>query len=105
MHIKADRTASYVGTFITSDKGDMDKLNELRKSVALLNKTDAFGRYDHSRLTKKMRVCARGRKAITKMKTAGSKGLVQYNWGGNIVGGLTNAGELDVYIYDRRDWS
>jgi hypothetical protein len=34
------------------------------------------------------------------MKTAGSKGPVQYNWGGNIVGGLSNAGELDVYIYD-----
>ena len=105
MYIKTDRTASYVGTFVTSDKGDMDKLNDLRKSVALLNKTNAFGRYEASRLPRKMRVCAKGRKAITKMKTAGSKGPVQYNWGGNIVGGLTNAGELDVYIYDRHDWS
>ena len=100
MYIKENRTSSYVGTFVTSDKGDMDKLAELRKSISLLNKTDAFGRYNHTSMLRKKRVCAKGRKAIVKMKTAGSKGPVQYDWGGNIVGGLKNAGEFDVYIYD-----
>ena len=101
MYMKDDRTASYVGTFVTSDKGDMDRLAELRKSVSLLNKTDAFGTHRYTGTFRKMRVCAKGRKAIVKMKTAGSKGPVQYEWGGNIVGGLSNAGELDVYIYER----
>lgn len=100
MYVKENRTSSYVGTFVTSNKGDMDKLTELRKSISLLNKTDAFGRYNNTRFTKKKRVCAKGRKAIVKMKTAGSKGPVQYEWGGNIVGGISNAAELDVYIYD-----
>lgn len=101
MYIKDDRSSAYVGTFVTSDKGDMDKLAELRRNVALLNKTDAFGSDSWTGTFRKMRVCAKGRKAIVKMKTAGSKGPVQYNWGGNIVGGLSNAGELDVYIYNR----
>ena len=92
--MKDDRTASYLGTFVTSDKGDMDKLAELRKSVALLNKTDAFGMHRYTGTFRKMRVCARGRKPIIK---SGSS----YDWGGNIVGGLSNAGEYDVYIYER----
>ena len=94
MYIKDDRTASYVGTFVTSDKGDMDKLSELRKSVALLNKTDAFGTHRYTGTFRKMRVCARGRKPIIKSGPS-------YDWGGNIVGGLSNAGEYDVYIYER----
>ena len=101
MLIKDNRSAAYIGTYDTSNKSDMDKLSELRKSVALLNKTDAFGVHRYTGTFRKMRVCAKGRKAIVKMKTAGSKGPVQYNWGGNIVGGLSNAGEFDVYIYER----
>ena len=31
----------------------------------------------------------------------GSKGPVQYSYHGNIVGGIKNAKEFDVYIYDR----
>ena len=94
MLIKDNRSASYVGTFVTSDKGDMDKLSELRKSVALLNKTDAFGMHRYTGTFRKMRVCARGRKPIIKSGPS-------YDWGGNIVGGLSNAGEYDVYIYER----
>jgi len=111
MHIKSNRSSSYVGTFVASDKGDMNKLNELRESVSLLNKTDAFGRYiDYGGLnnsTIKKRVVVRGRKAITKIVSPrgyfipGSKGPVQYSYHGNIVGGIKNAKEFDVYIYDR----
>ena len=56
MYIKDDRTASYVGTFVTSDKGDMDKLAELRRNVALLNKTDAFGTHRYTRIFLKVPV-------------------------------------------------
>lgn len=101
MYMKPNRCKSYVGTFVTSHAGDMEKLQALRESVSLLNKTDAFwGTYPDYRPFQK-RVVARGRKAITKMKTRGSKGPVSYEWGGNVVGGIKNAGELDVYIYVR----
>lgn len=94
MLIKDNRSAAYVGTYDTSNKSDMDKLSELRKSVALLNKTDAFGTHRYTGTFRKMRVCARGRKPIIKSGPS-------YDWGGNIVGGLSNAGEFDVYIYER----
>jgi len=101
MYIKANRCNSYVGTFVTSDKGDIDKLRALRESVSLMNKTDAFwGTYPDYQKRKK-RVVARGRKPIVRMPIYGSKGPVSYERGGNVVGGLKNAGELDVYIYDR----
>ena len=94
MLIKDNRSAAYIGTYDTSNKSDMDKLSELRKSVALLNKTDAFGMHRYTGTFREMRVCARGRKPIIKSGPS-------YDWGGNIVGGLSNAGEYDVYIYER----
>ena len=101
MYTKPNRTNSYVGTFVTSHSGDMEKLQALRESVSLMNKTDAFwGTYPDYQKRQK-RVVVRGRKAIVKMKTSISKGLVSYEPGGNVVGGLANAGEFDVYIYDR----
>ena len=87
MYIKPNRKSNdYIGTFVTSDKADMEKLSELRKSVAYSNKTRPSLK----------RVVARGRKPIEKL------GSRSFDWGGNIVGGIANAGELDVYIYDRR---
>ena len=101
MYIKPNRCNSYVGTFVTTHYYDMQKLQALRESVSLMNKTDAFwGTYPDYQKRQK-RVVARGRKPIVKMKTRGSKGLVSYEWGGNVVGGIKNAGEVDVYIYDR----
>jgi ketosteroid isomerase-like protein len=101
MYIKPNRTHSYLGTFVTSDKGDMDKLRALRESVSMMNKTDAFWGTYPDYLKRKKRVVARGRNAIVKMKVPGSKGRVSYERGGNVVGGIKNAGEFDVYIYDR----
>jgi hypothetical protein len=101
MYMKPNRSKCYVGTFVTSHSGDMEKLQALRESVSLMNKTDAFwGAYPDYQKRQK-RVVARGRKAIVKMKTRASDIPVSYEWGGNIVGGIKNAGELDVYIYDR----
>lgn len=100
MLIKSNRSSSYIGTFVASDKDDMNKLSELRESVSLLNKTNAFNY--------KKRVVVRGRKAITKMISEGgcytpsSENPVQYSYHGNIVGGIKNAKEFDVYVYDRR---
>jgi len=107
MYRKENRTRSYVGTFSTSDTGDQARLQQLIESVSLLNKTDGFGYYPSGEKIQ-MRVCKRGRKAITKMINPGhiygigkSKGPVQYNYFGNIMGGIKNAAEVDVYLYHR----
>ena len=95
MLIKDNReSTSYVGTFVTSHSGDMNKLRNLREAVALLNKTGSFGTQRYTGKFRQMRVCARGRKPIIKSGPS-------YDWGGNLIGGIQNAGELDVYIYER----
>lgn len=91
MHIKPNRQSkSYVGTYNTQDPIDMLMFEHLKKNVSLLNKTDAFNN--------KKRIRAALRKPLVK------NGL-SYDWGGNLIGGIKNAGEIDVYIYDRRDQS
>ena len=106
MYIKSRGNNSYLGTYVTSDKGDTDKISELVRTVTLMNKQNAWGYYNSGKPIKK-RVIKRGRKAITKMMapkgyfTSGSKGLVNYNSFGNLMGGIKNAAEFDVYLYDR----
>jgi len=91
MHIKPNRQSkSYVGTYNTQDPIDMLMFEHLKKNVSLLNKTDAFNN--------KKRIRAALRKPLVKNGPS-------YDWGGNLVGGIKNAGEIDVYIYDRRDQS
>jgi hypothetical protein len=107
MYIKSRGNNSYHGTYVTSDKGDTDKISELVRTVTLMNKQNAWGYYNSGKPIKK-RVIKRGRKAITKMKAVhpyyswcNSKGPVSFDYFGNIVGGIKNAAEIDVYLYDR----
>lgn len=92
-------STSYVCTLDVASVSDMQLLEVIRKTVKVSN----------DRMPNKKRVVIRGRKPAVKMQAAGgyihrpSKGLVSYDWAGNIVGGIANATKLDVYIYDRRD--
>ena len=92
-------STSYVCTLDVNSCADMRLLEVIRKTVKVSNQ----------RMPNKKRVVIRGRKPAVKMQAAGgyihrpSKGLVSYDWAGNIVGGIANATKLDVYIYDRRD--
>ena len=86
MLMKPNRSVSYVGTYNTQDPVDMLKFEHLKKSVSLLNKTDAFNR--------PKRIRAALRKPLIKNGPS-------YDWGGNLIGGIKNAGEIDAYIYNR----
>ena len=76
---------------------DMEKLQAIRDAVSVLNKSSGFTK----------RVVVRGRKPFVKMPNpgshfyGGSKSLVGFDRGGNIMGGIANASMLDVYIYNR----
>jgi hypothetical protein len=106
MIIKDRGNNSYLGTFVSAEKSDTDKVAEIIRTVTLMNKQNAWG-YRTNGTPIKKRICKRGRKAITKMMapkgyfTSGSKGLVNYNSFGNLMGGIKNAAEFDVYLYDR----
>jgi len=100
MYIKPNNNNSYLGTISTSDELDMQKLKELRHSISMMNKGECWGRHPNGIHIKK-RIEVKGRGAKVKMKTPSSKGPVQYTYWGSIVGGISNAKELDVYIYNR----
>jgi len=93
------KSQSYVCTVDVLSVNDMEKLQAIRDTVSAMNKM----------LPAKKRVVIRGRKPIVKMENPGgvfyrgSKGLVGFDRGGNIMGGIANASMLDVYVYDRRD--
>jgi hypothetical protein len=99
--IKKRESDNYLGTFDVSSKKDMEQLSYLRNVVSSMNKM-------LKRETgKTFRVCVRGRAPKKKMAVKDgyflsvSRKPVSYDYGGNIVGGLANATQLDAYIYNR----
>ena len=100
MYIKANDNDSYIGTIVRDDASDMFKLAELRHAISMMNKGKSWGRHENGTHIKK-RIEIKGRGAKVKMKTSTSKGLVQYDYWGGVVGGINNAIECDVYIYNR----
>jgi len=100
MYIKANDNDSYIGTIVRDDASDMFKLAELRHAISMMNKGKSWGRHENGTHIKK-RIEIKGRGAKVKMKTPDSKGLVQYDYWGGVVGGINNAIECDVYIYNR----
>jgi hypothetical protein len=93
-------STSYVTTLDVNSASDMEMLQTIKKAVSVIN----------FRNPNKKRVVIRGRKPAVKMEIGkhywtgkSRKGPVNFDWFGNIVGGITNATKLDVYIYDRRD--
>lgn len=89
---------SFVCRLDVQSAADMQKLQDIRKSIAVSNQILGH---------QKLRVEVRGRKPFVKMpaqdgwykKSSGNP--VSYDPHGNIVGGLANASVLDVYIYNR----
>jgi len=103
MEIKKRTSSNYIGTFDVKSVADMQQLEDLRAMVKTINKL--VSKSEKSSI--KHRIVVRGRKPEVKMPTrAGfvtppSRGLVSYDWAGNIVGGIKNATILDAYLYRR----
>lgn len=68
------------------DLGD-SHLKELRRVISLFNQRKYFD--------KPKRVIVRGRKPLNKINGR------SYTYGGNVVGGLSNASVFDVYVVNR----
>jgi hypothetical protein len=89
---------SYIGTIDFSNQSDIDMLTKLKDFVY-----NQVNRY----CERKLRIVVRGRQPKIKMVTPrghfvpSSLGPVKYNYHGNIVGGIQNATQADIYIYKR----
>lgn len=96
---------SYIATLKTLDKNFDEDLKQIKERVKKMN---ADEKEVGSEL--RYRVCLRGRRPFKKMIAPKpfwdflphSPNPVSYDYFGNIVGGLENASEVDVYVYERR---
>jgi hypothetical protein len=95
---------SYIGTFKTLDKNFDGDIESIRLRVKGMNADEKEVGSDL-----RYRVVLRGRRPFKKMiinhphsEWMNSPNPVSYDYFGNIVGGLENASEVDVYVYERR---
>ena len=100
MVVKSGRTPAYVGTLDPMSVADMLTLQTIKRTVSAANRNAqrVYTKSGSSYIAKK-RVTIKGRKPIEKVNGRG------YNVWGDIIGGLINAREYDIYIHeDRRNW-
>lgn len=92
---------NYVATLDPMSVNDMQTLELIRKTVKIFNQQskEGFPRWKQKLAPqKRVRVC--GRKPKEKMDIYGRGRMLGYDWAGNIAGGLANATQYDVYIYE-----
>lgn len=95
---------SYIATLKTLDKNFDEDLKQIKERVKQMNLDEKEVGSDL-----RYRVCLRGRRPFKKMIAPKpfwdflphSANPVSYDYFGNIVGGLENASEVDVYVYTR----
>lgn len=94
---------SYIATLKTLDKNFDEDLKQIKERVKQMNLDEKEVGSDL-----RYRVCLRGRRPFKKMikvhphyEWMNTPNPVSYDYFGNIVGGLENASEVDVYIYER----
>jgi len=99
------RTDAYVGTFDTGCAGDMLEVESIRTLVKGLNQelknSGAVCKYGRDL---RFRVDVKGRKPIHKPRKTPAGNYTGWTWGGDVIGGLSNAGAVDVYIHRRYTW-
>ena len=94
------RTAAYVGTFSTQCAGDMLEVESVKETVKNMNAElkyykakDSMGRDIRFRTTLK------ARKPINKITNPRTGNKIGYTTFGDVIGGMENAGAVDVYIH------
>jgi pheromone shutdown protein TraB len=89
MDFKTRKSNSYQFTISLDDSDDISMLNSLRKLVSLNNKKRCAGKN-----------ALRVRVALRKPKQKMLGNDYGYDYGGNVIGGIKNAQEADVYVYE-----
>lgn len=96
-------SSSYLGSVDTRCVSDMMKVDEIRSMVKTMNKElRLVGAKDKYGALIQYRVSLKGREAIQKGINLRTGNPISYNtWNGDVIGGLKNAGRIDVYIHRR----
>lgn len=105
MNVKENRTPSYVCTLDPMSTVDMEILSAIRKSISIANQDAKVVHYKWGSYKECKRVTVKGRKPIQKQLVNVKRwSKPEFRWRGHnlfgdLVGGIANAGEYDIYIH------
>ena len=94
--MQSRNSSAYVGSVYTNDSNYLAEIQTVRDSVKMMNKVlKADKAMTAWNGPLQYRVNVKGREAIVK------DGNRAYNYHGDVIGGITNAKRLDIYIHTR----
>ena len=99
-----DRSSdSYIGSVYANDPSHIEEIQELRQNVKNMNKAlRESNAVDKRGIAIQYRVSLKGREAIEKaINHRTGNPISYYTHNGDVVGGIKNAGRIDVYIHRR----
>lgn len=94
------RTSAYVGTFSTQCAGDMLEVDAIKDVVKSMNaELRYYKAKDQRGRDIRFRTTLKARKPINKITNPRTGKKVGYTYHGDVIGGMENAGAVDVYIH------
>tara|TARA_B100001057_G_scaffold271412_1_gene271669 strand:- start:46748 stop:47101 length:354 start_codon:yes stop_codon:yes gene_type:complete len=94
------RTDAYVGTFATDDAAGMLEVESIKTFVKNMNKELKYlDARDKRNMPIRFRTTLKARKPINKIRHFRTGQLRGYSYHGDVLGGMANAGAVDVYIH------
>ena len=94
------RTPAYVGTFSTQCAGDMLEVDAIKDVVKSMNaELRYYKAKDQRGRDIRFRTTLKARKPINKITNPRTGKKVGYTYHGDVIGGMENAGAVDVYIH------
>ena len=94
------RTSAYVGTFSTQCAGDMLEVEAIKDVVKNMNQELKYYKAKDQRGRDiRFRTTLKARKPINKITNPRTGNKIGYSTFGDVIGGMENAGAVDVYIH------
>jgi len=96
---------AYIGSVYSYSKDALDEIALVRSTIKKVNAyLKRIGATNHFGRQLKYRVSLRGRQAVYPVINPHTGRENSYNVHGDCVGGIWNAGRIDIYIHERDDW-
>lgn len=94
------RTSAYVGTFSTQCAGDMLEVDAIKDVVKSMNaELRYYKAKDQRGRDIRFRTTLKARKPINKVVNKRTGNMIGHTSHGDVIGGMENAGAVDVYIH------
>ena len=97
-------SSSFIARFTVGDYCHEQTIAMIKQNVSDSNRLERQREELTGKPAKLKRVCLKPRSPREKFLNPDTGNYIGFTWSGDVIGGMANAGAVDLYIYDRYTW-